>query len=154
MAWLLAAAATVGGTGPGATKEKSPRGVVTIAVNASTSLESAQARARAAVAAGETAVTILVGQGVTKALTKPIVLGPEDSGVAWRGAEGAVISGGVSLPLSAFAPIPAAVGQAGAPAPAVEPRDRRRRGREVWRAGGRRARVGWESQLLGRDCNG
>ena len=108
MAWLLAAAATVGGTGPGGTKEKSLRAAVTIAVNASTSLESAQAQARAAVAAGETAVTILVGQGVTKALTKPIVLGAEDSGVAWRGAEGAVISGGASLPLSAFAPIPAA----------------------------------------------
>eukprot|EP01043_Picozoa_sp_COSAG02_P074525 COSAG02_NODE_14958_length_1220_cov_1.135593_1_plen_306_part_00 len=78
---------------------------VTVSVNASTTLHSAQEQARAAVAAGATHVTVLVEKGV-HALTRPIVLGPDDSGIEWRGAEGAIITGGASLPLSVFAPVP------------------------------------------------
>ena len=75
------------------------------------SLQRAQAQARAAMRAADAAgrVVIALASGTHPLIDGPIVLSDEDSGIEWRGAAGggAVISAGVALPRSAFAPVPA-----------------------------------------------
>ena len=77
-----------------------------ISVNTSTPLKLAQSQARAA-AGGGRRVTLQLQPGIHALTDGPLVLGPEDSGIAWTGASGAVISGGVLLPLTMFEPVPA-----------------------------------------------
>ena len=77
-----------------------------ISVNTSTPLKLAQSQARAA-AGGGRRVTLQLQPGIHALTDGPLVLGPEDSGIAWTGASGAVISGGVLLPLTTFEPVPA-----------------------------------------------
>ena len=79
---------------------------ITIRVNASTSLRQAQRQARTQAGEGRE-VTLELLPGVHSVTDGPLVLGPEDAGISWTGQAGAVISGGASLPLAGFEPVPA-----------------------------------------------
>jgi hypothetical protein len=78
-----------------------------IHVNTTTSLKIVQTQARAAVVAGGgRRVTLLLDAGIHTLTDGPLVLGSRDSGIAWTGVDGAVISGGTTLPLATFEPVP------------------------------------------------
>ena len=83
-----------------------------IHVAVGTPLRQAQAQARAAAVTaaqmgGGREVIIQLAGGTHTLTDGPIVLTNEDSGIEWRGAQDAVISGGINLPLASFESVPA-----------------------------------------------